>query len=74
LLQVCRIALKCHEAPGERREASVDELKMGTLIGLFVTILIALLIAAHYRRERMRRRLLHRMDHHHWWDVMRHRH
>lgn len=42
----------------------MDELSMGTIVGLFIVCMIAALIADHYRRERLRDRLLERMDHH----------
>ena len=50
----------------------MDELKMGTIVGLFIVSLIALMIADHYRREHLRDRLLRRLDHH-WRENNRHR-
>lgn len=51
----------------------MDELSVGTIVGLFIACMIAALIADHYRREHLRDRLLRRAGHH-WRDVMRHRH
>ncbi|PRZ46798.1 hypothetical protein BX589_13264 [Paraburkholderia fungorum] len=50
----------------------MDELSVGTIVGLFIVGMIAVLIADHYRREHLRDRLLRRMNHH-WRETTRHR-
>jgi hypothetical protein len=50
----------------------MDELSVGTIVGLFILCMIVVLVADHYRREHLRDRLLRRMDHH-WRDHIRHR-
>ncbi|NYH18850.1 gas vesicle protein [Paraburkholderia bryophila] len=45
----------------------------GTLIGMAVLAIAALLVAAHYRREYVRKQLLRRMNDGQCWDALRHR-
>jgi hypothetical protein len=42
----------------------MDELSVGTIVGLFIVCMVAVLIAGHYRRERLRDSLLQHRDHH----------
>jgi hypothetical protein len=55
-------------------EIAMDVSLVATVVGSFVLLLAATLVARHYQREHRRQQVLRHLSHHRLWDWTRHRH
>lgn len=52
--------------PGVPQEVDLEQLWLGTALGISALMIAACGVIAHYRRERRRADLLRNLDHHEW--------